>query len=340
MSLKSYFFHLIKTDGPIPFDQYMRVVNRYYYSTSAPIGKSGDFITAPEISQIFGEIIGIWCIDQFNTTILSDFYLIELGAGNGTMMVDILRTTSKYAKFSHHLKKIIIVENSDLLRQKQMLALTNYIHKIEWIADINELPQHTNLMLIANEFIDALPVKQFIKTNDKFYEIYVGLKNDYLCYQLVDNNKIDHSDYTDCPEDGVIETNETILKILESLNNLTSNSKFCGLFIDYGYTTNHYTPTVQAVKNHGYTDILLSPGSSDLTAHVDFLALSNFLTQKDISSKILDQGTFLNIYGASARANQLALNNNGYLQSIPKDLERLTSDQYMGKMFKVLEAIK
>lgn len=335
MLLEKYLCQLIKVEGPLPLDRFMQIVIKYYYSNCNSLGAQGDFITAPMVSQLFGETVAVWCLDKFLNHINDDFCLIELGAGDGTMLQDILRITDKFPSFTHHLKGIIILENSLLLKQKQAAALSQYHHKLTWIEHIDELLQHNqkNTIIIGNEFFDALPIKQFVKREGKFFEVCVALNTDnQLEYALsAKPSRIDH----DCPEGGIIEISPAAQRIARLLAGLQNT---CCLFIDYGYIHPSYQSTLQAVKNHCESNVLKDIGSSDITAHVDFATLADIFTEHDMQVTLATQGDFLKAYGIEPKAAKL-VQMGANATGITRDLNRLIHPNQMGTLFKVLEAI-
>jgi NADH dehydrogenase [ubiquinone] 1 alpha subcomplex assembly factor 7 len=303
---------------PIPIDEFMRSAIRKYYQNNESVGASGDFITSPEISQMFGEIVGVWCATQYQE-INSDFYLVEIGAGRGTMMKDILRATKRVPGFHDNLKGVIILENSTKLMEKQAQALHGY--DVTWVDDISSLPAG-NLIIVANEFLDALPIKQFERVGNIFYELGVG------------NARIApvNLEYA-CPENGIIEVCPDALYIAEKL---AERGNLSALFIDYGYYEPTYKSTLQAVKGHKYHDVFSDVGEADITAHVDFKAFRNIFSKHDIRTNYQTQREFLRNHGIELRANAL-IKNGANPATIIKALDRLTSPIQMGNLFKVLE---
>ncbi|MDF3047800.1 MAG: hypothetical protein K0R73_918 [Candidatus Midichloriaceae bacterium] len=306
------------THRPIPIDEFMRSAIRNYYQNNESIGANGDFITAPEISQMFGEMVGIWCATQYQK-INTSFYLVELGAGKGTMMKDILRSTKHIPGFHENLRSIVIVENSTKLIEKQAQNLRDY--DVTWVDDISHLPSG-NLIIVANEFLDALPIKQFERVSGIFYELGVG------------NVRISPAQIqADCPENGIIEICPDAQDIAEKL---AERGNLSTLFIDYGYFTPPYKSTLQAVKGHKYHDVFSNIGEADITAHVDFGALNDIFSKHGIKTHYQTQRDFLCNHGIQIRA-QVLIKNGADHKVISQALERLISPMQMGDLFKVLE---
>lgn len=289
-----------------------------YYINCNPINT--DFITAPEISQLFGEIIGIWVVLQWEQLGKpTQFNLVELGPGQGTLMLDIMRVAHKY--ISNYVS-ICLVEVSPILKEVQRKTLSAYSENTTWCNNIKDLlPAPT--ILIANEFFDALPIRQFTYRNNKWYEKCVAINHDKLA--LVDretNNNFGEQD------DGcVIEVNELAHKIFSNIKSFISSTSGAALMIDYGYTKSSGESTLQAVKEHKYHDILDNLGKVDITAHVDFSLFTD--------CKIISQRDFLYRYGIKERAAILLKKANAKeAKHVMQSLHRLTHPELMGELFK------
>jgi SAM-dependent MidA family methyltransferase len=329
--LRKFIKSLIETNGVIPLDEFMRLTISHYYAQKGSIGSMGDFITAPEISQMFGEVVGAWCACEYLRFPDKPFYLVELGAGNGVMMDDILRVTKRIKGFTSNLKGIVILESSQYLRAKQADMLSKHIDKIMWIDNIQNLPKG-NLIIVANEFLDALPIKQFQKVSGAFYEIGIGLKGEQFCYVQLSLTDFPSSK---CPEGGVVEVCLPAFDIVKALAKQAKFGYISALFIDYGYFTPTFKSTIQAVKNHEYHDIFTNIGEADLTAHVDFGSLAKFLEASGMEILRATQKEFLCKNGIEFRAKKLV---EAGAKGVEVDLNRLIADDQMGELFKVLEA--
>jgi NADH dehydrogenase [ubiquinone] 1 alpha subcomplex assembly factor 7 len=326
MNLESHIKNLISVNGPIGVDQFMEVVISHYYKNNNPFGSKGDFITAPEISQMFGEIIGIWCANHWMNTGSNKFTLVEIGGGNGTLMNDLLRGTKHIPNFHQSITQIAMIEISPLLQAKQKSTIN--FSNIAWYNDLNELDAE-NCIIICNEFFDALPIKQFIKEDDGFREILVALNNDN--FEFIKSSHLVHN-LTKASTRSIIETSNVSLAYANSIKNKLGKGG-AALIIDYGYIDPPYKSTLQALKNHKYHDALSDLGTADITALVDFKALGEVFQ----NSKITTQGEFLKAYGIDARAQSL-IKNGANPQEITSALHRLTNPEQMGSLFKVLEA--
>ena len=275
----------------MPIDRYMEICNTHYYSTRDPLGTQGDFTTAPEISQIFGEIIAIWAIEKWQKLgSPQDFALVELGAGRGTLMADLLRAAKVLPEFQ---PQIHIVEISAILREKQRAK----VPQATWHTIVPKLD--IAAIVIANEFFDALPIKQFVDGVER----KIMLENGKLQFTL--------------PAKNIIETSP----VSESIMTEIVANYAGGIIIDYGYITGS-GDTFQALKNHRYTNPLENCGEEDLTAHVNFGRLAEIS-----GGAITAQGEFLLHYGGAIRAKKLGKE---------ADFARLVSPEQMGELFKVL----
>lgn len=289
-----------------------------YYMNKNPIGREGDFITAPEISQIFGETIAIWVILEWEKLGKPEkFTIAELGPGKGTLMSDILRVTKKY--FAEHVD-IYMIEVSPFLQNTQKKTLASCKHNITWCEDILDLPKNPTIF-VANEFFDALPIRQFICKDQSWYEKVVVITNDALGFSLISTDK----SFDLVNEGSVLEINEGAQSIFNTMRYQIRCNGGAALMIDYGYTQKPYTSTLQAVKSHKYHDVLCNIGDVDITAHVDFSLFVN--------CKIMTQNVFLHLYGIRERA-ELLLKKACAQQTIMCDLHRLTHPESMGGLFK------
>lgn len=308
-----------------------------YYTTKKPIGKDGDFITAPEVSQIFGEIIAIKIIEKINQLNITQFNLIELGPGRGSLMIDIVRVLDNfldknivnYSLYFHEINKFYINKLKTIFPDSQI--------KDEFSDYRN---QYT--IFIANEFFDALPIRQITKRNDTFFETavkineknnlelsYVEPRKESLEYINSEISLANNEVYEFSPETNMIF--EKIIKIL-----LQNKGYF--LLIDYGYYSSPKISTLQSIKDNKKTNILDNPGNQDITYHVDFDNFKNILLKKNIlNHRIISQAKFLFENGIKERTQVLIDSNPSKNEELNRQLELLTNDKFMGKLFKVLE---
>lgn len=336
---------MIAETGPMPLPQYMALAlghPRYgYYMTRDPLGKGGDFITSPEISQMFGELIGLWIaqnwVDQGSPR---RFALTELGPGRGTLMQDALRALKALPGCLDG-AEIHFVETSPALRKAQASRVPDAI----WHDSIDSLP-HLPLFLIANEFFDALPVSQFEKTALGWCERYVGLAEGaspeaplfapVLAPQpltLAADTPLNHA-----PIGSVAESTPASLAIIETLAAHITAQGGAGLVIDYGHIRSGLGDTFQAMRAHGFANPYENPGEADLTAHVDFEALADAARKGGAAVHgPVEQGEFLRGLGIELRAERLRRNQSAETAAmIDGQLARLTAPNGMGRLFKVL----
>lgn len=330
----------IAATGPMPLAEYMAVCLMHpdhgYYSTRDPLGVAGDFTTAPEISQMFGELIGLclaqsW-MDQGSPT---PFLLAELGPGRGTLMADVLRATARVPGF-HAALSVHLVETSATLRAEQAKRLS----KAHWHTSISDLPDGP-LFLIANEFFDALPIRQFQRAGDDWQERVVGVSEDRLSLGLA--AKAPQPDLThrlaDTNDGDIVELCAPARSIAAAIGLRLATQGGLALIIDYG-DWRSLGDTLQALKRHAPTDPFAAPGSTDLTTHVDFELLATAAAQAApgvTHSLLTPQGVFLERLGITARAQALAkpLSDDALLSHIAAH-RRLTHPDEMGSLFKTL----
>lgn len=340
--LQSFLRTKIAKDGPMGIDAFMGFVlgapDIGYYMNRDPLGLNGDFTTAPEISQMFGEMIGAWLADiwaQHGSP--SDFILLELGPGRGTLMADILRTCAKVSGFTDA-AHIHLVEISPVLKAKQRETLSAL--DVHWHDGIESLPAHMPIFFVANEFFDALPFKQFIYKGGKWAERLVDCRNDSFVFteQMVMLDPLEGVNLS-LPEEGkIFELSRARQNVMADLAQKLKVQKGAGLVIDYGHLKPGYGNTFQALRSHEYADPLKDVGQSDLTSHVDFYALSEMAKAQGVDILgMTRQGDFLLALGVQLRARQLLQKASGQsAKDIQKALHRLVHLDEMGSLFKVM----
>ena len=306
-----------------------------YYVKQDPFGTGGDFITAPEISQLFGELIGGWLADVWQRIGAPDpVLLVEPGPGRGTLMSDILRVASLNPAFMNALQ-VHLVEISPILQDRQRERLREAGAAINWHGDLADVPAGP-ILLVANEFFDALPVRQYVGFQGRWQERLVGCSDDGRLTFMPGPGTPD----TDFPaEDGAIfETSPASSAIVNEIANRIGDSGGAALIIDYGHVGPAVGETLQAVRDHRYVDPLASPGEADITAHVDFAALINACAGVDVRCHgPMAQGDFLLALGLLERAGQLGRDkDDATRQSIRDAVQRLAGPDQMGRLFKVL----
>lgn len=322
----------LKRLGPIPLSTYMEMCLAHpeygYYQKKVPFGRRGDFVTAPEISQMFGELIAAWLIQVwFDQGQPTPFTLAELGPGRGTLMADIMRTARKVAPAFLDAAHVCLVETSPVLRALQKQTID---HPVEWVSEVDALPA-APLFFVANEFFDALPIRQYIYGGDEWSEQYVTHHEG--CFQF---NPCPCDPPTDTipPAGGILEVCPLAPEIMGALMSRITPTG-AGLIIDYGYThdmrrDSGWRSTLQAIRAHAYADPLETPGEADLTAHVDFSVLATHAP----NAKLASQRDFLQAMGIQARAEALFRANQD--ERVFADMHRLIAPEQMGRLFKVL----
>ncbi len=337
-ALKQIISSQIKRFGPMTVADYMTLCLLHpkhgYYRQKNPLGAAGDFTTAPEISQMFGELLGL-CLAQVwrDQGSIKQFSLVELGPGNGTLMADILRVGATVPGFVDA-AQVWLVEVNPALRQKQETALCDY--SPNWVEQINDLPE-LPLYLVANEFFDALPIRQFTRCREGWQEQMIGLVNEALAFGPATPIPVEAAEHEHrhAGIGDVVETNPGAAAMVAEISGLIARLGGVALITDYG----HWDATgdsFQAVRNHQKTDPLAEPGQADLTAHVNFAALAR-ATQGAVVTKMTKQGVFLQRLGIAARARVLAENLTGAaLDCHVLAHRRLTHPDEMGSLFKAI----
>jgi len=327
----------IRQTGPMTVAEFMAecLMNPVwgYYATRDPLGAQGDFTTAPEISQMFGELLGlalaqVW-LDRGSP---ASVRLVELGPGRGTLMADLLRATRIVPGF-HDALTLHLVETSPALRARQSETVT---HPFTHHAALEDVPDGP-LYLIANEFFDALPIRQFLREGSVWRERVVGLEDGRLVFGLA--GPTEPSDLAprlaDTHHGDLVEQNPTATAIAAEIGARIARYGGVALIVDYG-DWHSLGDTLQALRGHRAVPPLETPGEADLTAHVDFEALARAASRAK-ATPLTPQGTFLESLGIAARAEALAKNLSGpALASHKAAFHRLTSPDEMGTLFKVM----
>jgi SAM-dependent MidA family methyltransferase len=326
----------IAAAGPISLADYMADCLLHpthgYYATRDPLGAAGDFITAPEISQMFGELIGLalaqaWLDQDAPATIA----LTELGPGRGTLMSDVLRATRAVPGF-HAATQVHLVEASPVLRAAQSRLLPQARHH-DSTDTLPDLP----LFLVANEFFDALPIRQFVRDGTQWRERMVGLAGDALTFGLAppSDQPALADRIADTTDGQLVEHCPALAPIVAGIGQRISTHGGAALIIDYG-DWRSLGDTLQALSDHAPADPLAAPGTADLTAHVDFEAVARAAAPA-AHSRLTPQGVFLERLGITARAQALAdrLQGEARARHIAAH-RRLTHPAEMGHLFKVI----
>lgn len=332
-SLTDRFARTIAHLGPIPLAQYMAEANAHYYAHRDPLGVAGDFITAPEISQMFGEMLGGWLADIALRAGAANGCYVELGAGRGTLARDALRVM----KGAGLTPPVHLVEGSPVLRKAQGELLAGYAPKFH--DSVDSLPEDRPLLILANEFFDALPVRQLIRTSEGWREMVVGMAGGQFV-PVPGDRPMDAAvpdARRDAPEHTIIEVCPAASAIMHELAGRIAKQGGAMLAVDYGHLQSFTGSSLQAVRAHRKTDPFTDPGEADLTAHVDFAALAQVAQMAGCRIDGMEtQGEFLLALGIAHRAAALARANADAAKPVGEALDRLVSPQRMGALFKVL----
>lgn len=310
----------IAEHGPIGVDRYMAECVAAYYAGRDPFGRGGDFTTAPEISQMFGEIIGLWMADLWDRAGRPRrVNLVELGPGRGMLMADLLRAARALPAFAEAIR-VHFVETSPTLRAAQ----AERVPGATWHDDLGAVPRGAPLLIVANEFFDALPVRQEVRMDGEWRERQVGLARDTLTFMPAG--------------DAIRETSPARADYAAALAARIAADGGAALVVDYGYEGPAEGDSLQALAAHAAADPLAAPGEHDLTAHVDFAALAE--AARDAGTRVSPlalQGPFLLALGIEARAERLSHGLDPEARhAIAGAMRRLTLPQAMGSLFKVL----
>lgn len=351
-SLEDKLKNRIREAGPISVAEYMTVCLldpvQGYYPTRDPLGADGDFITAPEISQMFGEVLGLWCVQSWIDLGRPDtLHLIEYGPGRGIMMSDMLRSAALEPDFKAA-AQVWLIEASAALEAVQGRALGTAGVPVQWAARLEDVPAGPSL-IIGNEFLDCLPIQQLICEDpfagkDGWVERRVGLDSeDRLCFVkldvpaaaiLTDNLPIGASE---ARKGDLLETCPSTAQIIDSLKTRFTEHPGRALFIDYGPEDTEFGDTLQALKRHEKVGVFSDPGNTDLTARVDFAAVSEIAKDAGLTaSAAVPQREFLSKLGLEMRAVALIRSKPDAKPVIARQLHRLTDAEEMGELFKAI----
>jgi NADH dehydrogenase [ubiquinone] 1 alpha subcomplex assembly factor 7 len=334
VSLKDRLIEHIRENGPMTVADYMAAClydpqDGYYATRPAIGGASADFLTAPEASQMFGELIGLWCAHEWDALGKPAFNLIELGPGRGVLMQDAWRATGRIDGF-HDAASVTLVETSAPLRDEQ----AERVPQAEWAARLEDAPPGPSL-IVANEFLDCLPIRQFLRGEDGWHEKLVGLDEaEQLTFGL--SAALPAPDSED--EVGTMrEIAPGLESIIYEIERRLHDAPGRALFIDYGYVRPEGADTLQALKTHQKVDPIEAPGEADLTAHVDFARLAQLAAAADLAVHgPITQAQFLRGLGIDVRADALSRANPQHAQRLARELNRLTHPEQMGALFKVI----
>lgn len=343
--LKTRLITRITAEGPMNIAAFMGAClfdpTHGFYPTRDPLGADGDFITAPEISQMFGEILGLWCVQSWRDMGRPErLQLIELGPGRGIMMSDILRAAKVDRAFLKAIN-VTLVEASPALEMIQGKTLANAPCPVSWAGSLAEAPGGPSLV-IGNEFLDCLPIRQFVKKEGGFYERVVAINPDDktgLIFALSPTaDKIeDFTAFDDTNDGDLIEICPGVPQFIDDLTERFTGYPGRALMIDYGPAQSEPGDTLQALQKHTKVDPLDQPGEADLTARVDFavLAREGRYGGLDVHGPNT-QVKFLRTLGIEARAALLTQSAPAQADAIARQLVRLTGKDQMGELFKAI----
>jgi len=333
---------LIAERGPITVEQYMQIAlthpERGYYMNRDPFGAAGDFTTAPEISQMFGELLGLWAAEVW-TSLGSPrpVHLVELGPGRGTLMSDALRAARIVPAFREALD-VWLIETSPTLAAMQHELLLDAGAAVAWGQGLRDVPDGPAIV-IGNEFLDALPVRQFVRVNGQWRERIVRLDSEgELAFDVAEKPEL-HINAA-APNGEILEVNPAGHRFMFQLGARLVKQGGAALLIDYGHAVTGFGDTLQALRAHRYVDPLAAPGDCDLTAHVDFAAMAR--SAKATGAQVygpIDQGDFLRAIGIDLRTKALIERTTlERAEEVKRTRERLVGKAKgeMGALFKAL----
>ena len=338
MTLAERIAELIAREGPLSVARYMDLCLNDpadgYYATRPDLGPGGDFITAPMVSQMFGEILGLWAVETWAAMgSPARFLLVEAGPGLGVMMTDVLRAARVAPAFLAACE-VWLLETSEPLRRRQAKAL-NGLGAPNWADRLEDLPTHSPMILLANEFLDCLPIRQAVRTPLGWRERGIGLgPGGALAFESC-RAIAPPPAAAGAPLGAVAEWSDAVAAFAAAVGRRLAASGGGALFIDYGCDRNGFGDTLQAVRRPRKESPLASPGEADLTAHENFPALLAAARAAGAGvSAIRDQGDFLADLGIGARADALARARPDRAPVIARQLHRLTAADQMGALFK------
>lgn len=347
--LKYWLVDYIRTQGPLSIAQFMAFALHHpdggYYTSRARLGRSGDFLTAPLASPMFGELIGLWCVQTWaDMGAPNPVRLIELGPGTGVMMADMLRAARVCPDFLDAVR-VSLVETSPGLAERQKRSLARAPAPPDWTTRLDAVADDAPTLIVANEFLDCLPIRQFVRVEGAWRERRVGVNPDdpeRLAF-IANPASIGPADLAILPQawrgaapDGaLIEARPGVEPLLADIKHRFAQCPGRALFIDYGPAESELGDTLQAIAGHRKVDPLEAPGAADLTARVDFADLAD--QAKRLGLRVdgpLEQGVWLNALGLGVRAEALATAQPDQRASLRTQTARLAHSDQMGKLFK------
>lgn len=346
--LKERIIGLIGAAGPIPVSEYMALClfdpEEGYYTTREPFGAAGDFITGPEISQMFGELVAVWLYQAWQGAgrpLPATF--AEIGPGRGTLMKDMLRTWSRLDPALVARASFAMVETSPRLTEIQKQTLAGHNVALGWHQTLDALPPQP-LFIVGNELFDAVPIRQFVYVGAGWRERVVGLDGADELHFFAGAGSVDPAllppAAADAPQGAIVEVAPARSALMAQIAERIAGQGGAGLFIDYGHLQPGIGDTFQALRRHEREDVLANPGEADLTAHVDFAALADIARAHGLDVQLSTQGEFLLRMGLLERAGTLGADADAETrQIISGAVERLAGPDAMGELFKVMKVL-
>ncbi|TPI66192.1 class I SAM-dependent methyltransferase [Mesorhizobium sp. B3-1-3] len=346
--LKERIKGLIGATGPIPVSEYMALClfdpDAGYYTTREPFGAAGDFITAPEISQMFGELVAVWLYRAWQGAgrpLPATF--AEIGPGRGTLMKDMLRTWSRLDPALAGKVSFALIETSPRLVEIQRETLAGQDAKLDWYQTVDTLPRQS-LFIVGNELFDAVPIRQFVHVGESWRERMVGLDGADELHFFAGAGSVDPAllpaAAADAPQGAIVEIAPGRSALMAAIAERIAGQGGAGLFIDYGHLQPGIGDTFQALRRHQREDVLANPGEADLTAHVDFAPLADMARAHGLDAQLSTQGEFLLGMGLLERAGTLGADADPKTrQAISDAVERLAGPDAMGELFKVMKIL-
>ena len=333
----------IQATGPMPVGEFMERCVSSYYAGRDPFGRAGDFTTAPEISQMFGEMLGLWAaiVWQFMGA-PDEVLLVELGPGRGTLMGDLMRAAAAMPDFRRAVR-LHLVETSPVLREMQKEALAelsasafDFVPEPVWHEDPTALPDGPAI-IIANEFFDALPIEQYVLRSDAWHERRVTCRDEFAFTDgpPVSDRRMAELGAPEAKIGDIFEVNPSARRLAAHFAKRFAGAPGVLLALDYGHDRSAVDDTLQAVRQHQPVPALQAPGEVDLTAHVDFAALARAAEGAKLSP-VIGQGAFLRRLGIELRAERLAAVHPQQAGDLIAGCHRLINPAGMGTLFKVL----
>ena len=341
-SLAARLHERIAADGPLSVEEFMQAclsdAAEGAYASRQPIGSKGDFITAPEISQIFGELIGLWAVAVWQSMGEPGRVTVaELGPGRGTLISDALRAWRGFPKFIGSVS-VALIETSPVMASAQRQNLKDACVPLSWHTTIDTVPRGA-LIVLANEFIDALPIKQFARRGDTWRERLIT-SDGRGGFAFIDSDAaaLDPQLPREAPCGSIFETRPAVQTLMRELGRRAKNVPLAALVIDYGHEESGFGDTLQAVRGHRFADVLCDPGAADLSAHVDFAALKREAGAAGLSAfGPMPQGEFLLKLGLGERRERLLERATPpQAEAIASGAARLVDPRHMGVLFKAL----